>query len=104
MLRASLVALLLLTTPALAAKPSPFWFEQMARDIGTPDNDDDNCSPGDYGDDPCPQWVIVGYDYDENGELDPVYFDTNGGPIIVPEGYTDVPVLPETPVDQLPVD
>jgi hypothetical protein len=102
MLRASVLAILLLTTPTFAARPSQFWFDQMARENGTPQEDGDECSPGDYGDDPCPQWVIVGYDYDENGELEPVYFDTNGGPIIVPEGYTDVPVLPETPLDQLP--
>ena len=37
MLRASVVALVLMIAPTLAAPPSPFWFEQMAKENGTPD-------------------------------------------------------------------
>jgi hypothetical protein len=83
MLRASTLALLLWTTmPAHAAPPSPFWFEQMAAEQGTPDIHGSvpdwrlNCGePGEYTDSRCdpasPDFVSTrefDEDYDPEGE------------------------------------
>lgn len=82
MLRAPALALLLLTVPVHAAPPTPFWFEQMAEEQGTPDIHGavpewmENCGePGEYTDSRCdpasPDFVSpreFDDDYDPEGQ------------------------------------
>ncbi len=103
----ALVALLLLASPVLSDDSG---LQALMTDgdptdsplLNMPDSPGGGSTPPKPDDpDDEPKWIIIGYNYTEDGRIVPVMFDLDNGPFVIPEGFTDIPVWPETPLDQV---
>lgn len=87
MLRASALALMLTTFPAVAAPPSAFWFEQMAKERGTPNIHGSYLRSG----------TLAVSTEDEDAEYDPLLPDWMNACGSDPDAYPDTRCDPSSP-------